>query len=93
MPDSLLFLKVAAAASIVCLPIGMILLASGGYHSWQMFMHRSGDWRGYYLPLGFLIDATLDADGLRHRKKAGIFLAWAAPFLLVGVLPMALFQD
>lgn len=77
---------VAAVALIVCLLAGLILFLIGWYHGWHMFTHRSGDWRGYYFPLGFLLDATLDADGLYHRRKMLTYLAWAAPFLAMAVL-------
>jgi hypothetical protein len=58
----------------------------GWYHGWWMMMCRNGDWRGYYLAWGFLVDATLTEEGRRHRRKAAIYLVIAAPFLLGFVL-------
>jgi hypothetical protein len=89
MDGHLLWIILAA----VSLPIGLGLFLASWYHGWKMFMHRNGDWRGYYVPFGFLLDATLDAEGLEHRRKMLKYLALALPFIVVVLLNAYLGQS
>jgi len=70
----------AFVSAMSMLLAGCVFLLMLCFHVLKMLMNRTGDWRGYALPFGFLIDATLTEDGRKHRKKAGVYLAIGAPF-------------
>jgi hypothetical protein len=69
--------------TLLSFPIGLGFFILAWYHGWKMFMNRSGHWAGYYIPLGFLIDAALDEEGICHRAKTLKCLMIAALFMIV----------
>lgn len=84
--------QLMALASLVLMIIGLPLFFLGWLHGWRMFMSRTGDWRGYILPRGMLIDATLTEEGRRHRRKCFLYNLLAAPFLIGMVVLMAILE-
>jgi hypothetical protein len=73
-----------AAMGMIGIFAGLFLIAQ--FHGWKMMANRSGDWRAYALPWGFLIDAALTEEGRKHRRKFLIFLTASAPFALGTVM-------
>lgn len=72
-----------AGLTLISFPIGLSFFMLGWYHGWRMFSNRSGHWTGYYAPFGFLLDKSLNKEGIYHRSKMLKHLTIATPFMIV----------
>jgi hypothetical protein len=84
MDNALLFLRTGLV--LVSIVVGGGFFLVGWYHGWMMFMNLSGHWTGYHLPFGFLVDRSLNKEGIYHRDRMLRCMVIAAPFMAIALV-------